>query len=229
MSKAIDSHSVCASASWVKLLIRTVCVWVRMRKGLLFLPRARREQKKTADFFSELTVREKDELERDECIDYCTSSKNRSIKLWQRRCKICQWRVVNGTVLWLSARYGTRSVGFAPLAFFKMTTQIASCISSGRGNVRREIRGLQPSAANLQHSPKQKSEKLNLTNADIYVAPCVWKSWKSQRKRAGSCVITSVVVNLIKSLKRWNRTQREKCSQENAMKNPKKLRYSVCV
>jgi len=52
-----------------------------MRKGLLFLPRARREQKKTADFFSELTVREKDELERDECIDYCTSSKNRSIKL----------------------------------------------------------------------------------------------------------------------------------------------------
>ena len=119
--------------------------------------------------------------------------------------------------------------GFAPLVFFWCRRQGLRRAFSRGGNVRREIRGLQPSAANLQHSPKQKSEKLNLTNADIYVAPCVWKSWKSQRKRAGSCVITSVVVNLIKSSKRWNRAQREKCSQENAMKNPKKLRYSVCV
>ena len=58
--------------------------------------------------------------------------------------------------------------------------KLSPCFLSGQGSktiqthvVRREIRGLQPSAAILQHSPKQKSEKLNLANADIYVAPFV--------------------------------------------------------
>ena len=50
-------------------------------KGTIVSAKSPERAEKTADFFSELTVREKDELERDECIDYCTSSKNRSIKL----------------------------------------------------------------------------------------------------------------------------------------------------
>ena len=50
-------------------------------KETIIFCKALREQKETADFFFlELTVRKKDELERDECVNYCTSSINRSIK-----------------------------------------------------------------------------------------------------------------------------------------------------
>ena len=76
-------------------------------------------------------------------------------------------------IVWLSARYGTGAVGFAPRTILNADARIGVVHSSRGGNVRREIRGLQPSVAILQHRPKQKSEELNLAGAGICIAPYV--------------------------------------------------------
>jgi len=54
--------------------------------------------------------------------------------------------------------------------------------------VRREIRGLQPSAANLQHSPKQKSEKIKFGKYGYLCGSlCLKKLKKSMQKSWELC------------------------------------------
>ena len=90
-------------------------------------------------------------------------------------------------IVWLSARYGTGAVGFAPLTIFKCRRQDWRRAFLRGGNVRREIRGLQPSVAILQHSPKQKSEEIKFGKCGyLCSSQCLKKSEKFDAKELGA-------------------------------------------
>jgi hypothetical protein len=129
------------------------------------------------------------------CVNYCTSSNYRSIKTWWRNCKICQPKVENGngSVVKCQVRY---QVGWICASNdFQNDNADGVVHFLRRGGMYGAKSGASSPVLQFCNTAQSKSQKkLNLSSADICVAPYVWKSWKSRRKRAGSCVITSVVV-----------------------------------
>ena len=122
-------------------------------------------------------MRKKDYFERDECVNYCVrSSDNLSINredggtvMENLSIKSCNGK---NSVVKCQVRY--RGGWICASNYFICRRQDWRRAFLRGGNVRREIRGLQPSVAILQHKPKQKSEKVKFGKCGyLYSSLCL--------------------------------------------------------
>ena len=189
LSNEINLREMRASASWVRLLICLECEECWWKGDYYFLQSFEKAERDCWFFFLELTVRKKDNLERDECV-WTTA---RVVTIDQPRrdggtVKSVNQKLKTVTVVWLSARYGTGSVGFAPLTIFKMTTRMASCIFSAGGECTARNPGPPAQCCNFATQPKTKVRKIRFSKCGYLCSSlCLKKVEKSKQKSWELC------------------------------------------